>query len=110
MVDGPRLGSVESPSLAAAGSHFMKTHSAFTLVAIVFTSATAFAQGHGGHSRSSNVPAPDQEMTFTDELVQGQLVRPDMSTVRGNRRTHGISLLRVRQHFVQEMLQTVENF
>lgn len=87
----------------------MKTLSAFTFAAIFLSSATAFAQGHGARS-SSNVPAPDQEMTFTDELVQGQLVRPDMSTVRGNRRTHGISLLRVRQHFVQEMLKTVENF
>lgn len=49
-------------------------------------------------------------MTFSDELVEGQLVRPDMTTVRGNRRTQGISLLRVRQHFVQEMLKTIENF
>ncbi len=88
----------------------MKTLSVFTFSAIVLTSTTAFAQGHGASMRSSNVPAPDQEMTFTDELVQGQLVRPDMSTVRGNHRTHGISLLRVRQHFVQELLKTVENF
>jgi len=110
MVDGPRLGSVDSTSLAAEGSHFMKTLSFFTLTAIVFTSSTAVAQEQGRPSRSSNVPVPDQEMTFTDELVQGQLVRPDMSIVRGNRSTHGISLLRVRQHFVQEMLKTVENF
>ncbi len=88
----------------------MKSFVAFSLAALVLSSATAFAQGHGAPTRASNVPPPDQEMTFTDELVQGQLVRPDLATVRGNRRMQGISLLRVRQHFVQEMLKTVENF
>ena len=88
----------------------MKTLSAFTFAAIVLTSPTVFAQGHGARSRSSNVPTSDQEMTFTDELVQGQFVRPELSTIRGNRRTRGITLLRVRQNFVQEMLKTVENF
>ncbi|MFO0652553.1 MAG: hypothetical protein U0326_40430 [Polyangiales bacterium] len=88
----------------------MKKLMAFSLVALSLHTTSASAQGHGARAHNSSVPAPDQEMTFTDELVQGQLVRPDEPTVRGNRRTHGISLLRVRQHFVQEMLKTVENF
>jgi hypothetical protein len=48
-------------------------------------------------------------LTFNDELVAGSLVRPDETPVRGNRRGRGISLLRLREHFVQEMLKTVEN-
>jgi len=88
----------------------MKKLMAFSVVALCLVSSTGFAQGNGATGRRAGVPAPDQEMTFTDELVQGQLVRPDEPLVRGNRRTHGISLLRVRQHFVQEMLKTVENF
>ncbi len=88
----------------------MKKLMAFSLVALSLYAGSASAQGHRTRMQSSSVPAPDQEMTFSDELVQAQLVRPDEGTVRGNRRTHGISLLRVRQHFVQEMLKTVENF
>ena len=87
----------------------MKTLSVFTFSAIVLTSTTAFAQGHGASMRSSNVPAPDQEMTFTDELVQGQLVRPDGESTRVRRRAAGISLIRIREHFVPEMLKSVEN-
>ena len=45
----------------------------------------------------------------TDELVQGQLVRPDGETTRVRRRSAGISLIRIREHFVPEMLKSVEN-
>ncbi len=88
----------------------MKRYMALSLVAVCLSSNVALAQGHGTQSQPARTPPADQEMTFTDELVQGQLVRPDETSVRGNRRAHGISLLRVRQHFVQEMLKTVENF
>ena len=50
-----------------------------------------------------------QEFNFTDELVQGQLVRPDGETSRVRRRSAGISLIRIREHFVPEMLKSVEN-
>jgi len=88
----------------------MKNLMVLSVIALCFSASTASAQNHGTRTTSSNVPSPDQEMTFSDELVEGQLVRPDLATVRGNRRAHGTSLLRVRQHFVQEMLKTVENF
>lgn len=88
----------------------MKNFMVLSVIALSLSSSPASAQNHGTPTAASNVPAADQEMTFSDELVEGQLVRPDQATVRGNRRTHGISLLRVRQHFVQEMLKTVENF
>ena len=63
--------------------------------------ATASVQGSGA-SRT-------QEFNFTDELVQGQLVRPDGETTRVRRRGPGISLIRIREHFVPEMLKSVEN-
>ena len=65
----------------------------------------AFAQQapqQGGAQRT-------QEFNFTDELVQGQLVRPDGETTRVRRRSAGISLIRIREHFVPEMLKSVEN-
>lgn len=51
---------------------------------------------------------PSQEFTFTDQIVQGSLVRPDEATVRAPRRHAGPSLLRIRAHFVPEMLRSVE--
>ena len=49
------------------------------------------------------------EYTFTDDLVEGDLMRPDgdMALVRGHRET--ISLIRIRDTFVPEMLKSVEN-
>lgn len=77
-------------------------------LAAILASTRASAQPHSvGVSR---VPPADQDMTFSDELVRSQLVRPDLTGVRGNRATRAISLLRTRQHFVQEMLKSVENF
>jgi hypothetical protein len=88
----------------------MKDFMVLSVIALCLAPTIASAQNHGTRTTTSNVPSADQEMTFSDELVEGQLVRPDNATVRGNRRMQGISLLRVRQHFVQEMLKTVENF
>jgi len=74
--------------------------------------------GAGALAQSAAAPAPaaggggsprTQEFNFTDELVQGQLVRPDGETTRVRRRGPGISLIRIREHFVPEMLKSVEN-
>jgi hypothetical protein len=56
-----------------------------------------------GRDRGSAGPA------FTDDLVEGDLMRPDgdMAMVRGQRET--ISLIRIRDTFVPEMLKSVEN-
>ena len=77
---------------------------AFAGVSLIGSSAfaqAAPAQG-GGAART-------QEFNFTDELVQGQLVRPDGESTRVRRRGPGISLIRIREHFVPEMLKSVEN-
>jgi hypothetical protein len=52
---------------------------------------------------------PSTEYTFTDDLVEGDLMRPDgdMALVRGRRET--ISLIRIRESFIPEMLKSVEN-
>ncbi len=76
----------------------------------VFFATLAF----GGAAFAQQAPAQQgsqrtQEFNFTDELVQGQLVRPDGDTSRVRRRSAGISLIRIREHFVPEMLKSVEN-
>ncbi len=63
---------------------------------------------------SLGVPAPAsaQESTtydFEDDLVTGDLVRPDGEMLQVRRRGRRASLIRVREHFIPEMLKSVEN-
>lgn len=70
--------------------------------------STAFAQAATATATGSGATRT-QEFNFTDELVQGQLVRPDGESSRVRRHGTGISLIRIREHFVPEMLKSVEN-
>ncbi len=78
---------------------------AFAGVSLIGSSA--FAQAAPAQAGSGG--ARTQEFNFTDELVSGQLVRPDGESTRVRRRGPGISLIRIREHFVPEMLKSVEN-
>lgn len=78
---------------------------AIAALVMVAGSTAALAQNAGGAAQ----PARTQEFSFTDELVSGQLVRPDGESTRLRRRGPGISLIRIREHFVPEMLKSVEN-
>ncbi len=46
---------------------------------------------------------------FEDDFVEGQLLRPDGELVTGQRRGKESSLIRIRQDFVPEMVQSVED-
>jgi hypothetical protein len=57
--------------------------------------------------------AQDAENTtsydFEDDLVQGDLVRPDGENLMVRRRGARESLIRIREHFIPELLKSVEN-
>ncbi len=46
---------------------------------------------------------------FEDDLVSGDLVRPDGELLNVRRRGRRSSLIRIREHFIPEMLKSVEN-
>lgn len=46
---------------------------------------------------------------FEDDLVTGDLVRPDGELLGGRPRGKRTSLIRIREHFVPEMLKSVED-
>jgi hypothetical protein len=60
---------------------------------------------------TSTASAQDDATTydFDDDLVQGDLVRPDGELLNVRRRGRRASLIRVREHFIPEMLKSVEN-
>jgi len=87
----------------------MLAFSAVSLVGSAALAQQAAAPAAGAPAGGSGGSPRTQEFNFTDELVQGQLVRPDGETSRVRRRGPGISLIRIREHFVPEMLKSVEN-
>lgn len=71
---------------------------AFALTAFA---APALAQDGGGDNTTT--------YDFEDDLVQGDLVRPDGENLMVRRRGARESLIRIREHFVPELLKSVEN-
>ena len=61
---------------------------------------------------SSASAQDDGEVTtydFEDDLVSGDLVRPDGEQLRVRRRGRRASLIQIREHFLPEMLKSVED-
>lgn len=70
--------------------------------------ASAMAQDAG----DAAAPAGGDNTTsydFEDDLVQGDLVRPDGENLMVRRRGARESLIKIREHFIPELLKSVEN-
>jgi len=70
------------------------------IVALPFAGAPALAQ---------DVPAGETTYDFEDDLVTGDLVRPDGEQLIVRRRGRRASLIQIREHFIPEMLKSVED-
>jgi hypothetical protein len=64
--------------------------------------APAPAAGGGGAADATSYD-------FEDDLVQGDLVRPDGENLMVRRRGARESLIKIREHFINELLKSVEN-
>ena len=73
------------------------------LAGLVFLLATGtvFAQGVSYAEKT--------EYSFDDDVVTGDLVRPDGELTVVRKKGKQRSLIRVRQHFIPEMLKSVED-
>lgn len=69
------------------------------LAGVVATASAQDAEGGGGATTYD----------FEDDLVQGDLVRPDGENLMVRRRGARESLIKIREHFVPELLKSVEN-
>lgn len=103
---------------ASAGAQARKAPSKGAATPSPSTSSAAAApaaSAASGASTSAAAPAegakPARETTydFEDDLVTGDLVRPDGELLNVRRRGQRSSLIRIREHFVPEMLKSVEN-
>lgn len=68
---------------------------------VVTFSISAFAEGAQTNQTT--------EYNFDDDVVEGDLVRPDGEMALVRRRGRQSSLIQVRQHFIPEMLKSVED-
>jgi hypothetical protein len=84
----------------------MKKLSGFTLF-LMLTGATslAFAQDKGAAPAEPAATSYD----FDDDLVTGDLVRPDGELLSVRRKGNRASLIQIREHFIPEMLKSVED-
>jgi hypothetical protein len=70
--------------------------------ALMLLASGAFAQGNSQYAEKT-------EYTFDDDVVTGDLVRPDGELTVVRKKGKQRSLIKVRQHFIPEMLKSVED-
>jgi len=80
-------------------------------VAGLLMTSTALAQEAGAAPAPAGGGGGGDATTydFEDDLVQGDLVRPDGENLMVRRKGARESLIRVREHFISELLKSVEN-
>jgi len=84
-----------------------KVLASIVVFTLFFIAAPAvFAQDAGAGTGGA---AQVTEYDFEDDLVTGDLVRPDGELVGARRKSKVSSLIRVRKHFIPEILKSVEN-
>jgi hypothetical protein len=79
------------------------------LAAFLLLAGTASAQEGEAPAAGGGGGGDATTYDFEDDLVQGDLVRPDGENLMVRRRGARESLIRVREHFIAELLKSVEN-
>jgi len=86
------------------------TLSKFALQTLVFIGLlAAIAVISPPAARAQSERAPETTYDFEDDLVTGDLVRPDGEQLIVRRRGRRASLIQIREHFIPEMLKSVED-
>jgi hypothetical protein len=71
--------------------------------------APAFAEGGEAAAPTGGGGGDTTTYDFEDDLVTGDLVRPDGEMLNVRRRGSRASLIQIREHFIPEMLKSVED-
>jgi len=80
-------------------------------VGLMAAGSSASAQEGAGEPQAADSKAGGGTTSydFEDDLVQGDLVRPDGELLSVRRRGNRASLIQIREHFIPEMLKSVED-
>jgi hypothetical protein len=86
-----------------------KYFSKFISQTLVFAALIVGISMMGAPVSAQGVPAAETTYDFEDDLVTGDLVRPDGEQLIVRRRGRRASLIQIREHFIPEMLKSVED-
>ena len=86
-----------------------KTISKFLSQVLVFAALFAGPSLWAMGARAQDMPGSETTYDFEDDLVTGDLVRPDGEQLIVRRRGRRASLIQIREHFIPEMLKSVED-
>jgi hypothetical protein len=86
-----------------------KAISKFISQTLVFAALIAATAMWAGPVQGQDAPASETTYNFEDDLVTGDLVRPDGEQLIVRRRGRRASLIQIREHFIPEMLKSVED-
>jgi len=87
----------------------MKKVMFFAVFVGLMAGSSAQAQEKSGTPQEKTGEAGATAYDFEDDLVQGDLVRPDGELLSVRRRGNRASLIQIREHFIPEMLKSVED-
>jgi hypothetical protein len=87
----------------------MKKLVALTVFALAMTSTLGAGAQDDAKSAAGAAPASTTTYDFEDDLVTGDLVRPDGELLSVRRRGNRASLIQIREHFIPEMLKSIED-
>ncbi|MBW2545875.1 MAG: hypothetical protein JRE82_01330 [Deltaproteobacteria bacterium] len=86
-----------------------KAISKFMSQVVVFSALIAMSTIWATGVEAQDQPAASTTYDFEDDLVTGDLVRPDGEQLIVRRRGRRASLIQIREHFIPEMLKSVED-
>ena len=86
-----------------------KNISKFISQTLVFAALVGGASLASVPASAQDAPPGETTYDFEDDLVTGDLVRPDGEQLIVRRRGRRASLIQIREHFIPEMLKSVED-
>ena len=86
-----------------------KAISKFVAQTLVFTALLGGVALLAPQASAQDAPPSETTYDFEDDLVTGDLVRPDGEQLIVRRRGRRASLIQIREHFIPEMLKSVED-
>lgn len=84
----------------------MKYIRTLLVVAVLFMAADVIAQTKKDPKTAGTEP---KELDFEGDVIETSFLKPDGSLIQGEKRTGGISLLRIRNDFVTEIVKSADD-
>lgn len=76
---------------------------------LLFSLAVLVTFGTSVWAQDSDSEVLERTIDFGDEMIEGELVRPDGDLIEGQRHESSTSLIEIREHFIDKMIQSAED-